>query len=396
MTMRSLRLSSTAACFFILLSKLCAATPIAGFWCGPGNDVPDLWTEVWQGVGALEELATCTDPAAIENRLDGLDEGMTALHFAAAQRDWSVADPVWTLRQDLSHNKSQIVAAVSRRETAKYNQWMRRLRWQLTTLQESFPSAIFRMSAPGMRVFAGVPTSMAPTVTVEATAPTLRPGLPVEVRLRLHDHNGQPIDCGQLLESHTRKLHALIVDSALRDYHHEHPVAAERRGEYTLTFTPLRSGDYFLWLEIVPSATGVTEMPRVVLSGDRLPSEAPPAVGNLTSAAGALRMHLTLEPEAVRPDCIATARLRVTDQEGRPCFNLQPFMDSFAHAVGFLDDQETIIHTHAQGGVPSEQRRGGPELRFIFAVPKAGQMNLFIQVKVNGKIETAPFSFPVG
>ena len=65
------------------------------------------------------------------------------------------------------------------------------------------------------------------------------PGQPARVTARLTKLEGTPIRAvDDLLVMHTERIHLLIVDRSLLDYHHEHPVATDTPGEYAFTFTP--------------------------------------------------------------------------------------------------------------------------------------------------------------
>jgi hypothetical protein len=57
--------------------------------------------------------------------------------------------------------------------------------------------------------------------------------------IRLTGPNGKPVTLNDLQEAHTEKLHLLIVDESLTDYHHEHP--APRRSRANTASTSSRS-----------------------------------------------------------------------------------------------------------------------------------------------------------
>src|SRR5207245_3582038 len=70
----------------------------------------------------------------------------------------------------------------------------------------------------------GIPLALQQTVraSVRATAP-LTVGKPATLFLRLERITGQPVLPADLIETHTRRIHLLIIDSSLTHYHHEHP-----------------------------------------------------------------------------------------------------------------------------------------------------------------------------
>jgi hypothetical protein len=87
----------------------------------------------------------------------------------------------------------------------------------------------------------------------------LRAGKIAKVTVRLSRRDGSPVVLSDLLVMHTQRIHLLIVDHSLSDYHHEHPKATGTRGEYEFSFTPRRSGPYRIWADLVPVASSVQE-----------------------------------------------------------------------------------------------------------------------------------------
>ena len=64
---------------------------------------------------------------------------------------------------------------------------------------------------------------------VQIDAP-LQVGVRVMGHLTLTSLRGEPITPDQLREVHTRKIHLLIIDGSLTDYHHEHPDSISHPG----------------------------------------------------------------------------------------------------------------------------------------------------------------------
>ena len=65
-----------------------------------------------------------------------------------------------------------------------------------------------------------------PLASIRASISTARPleaGQRAEAILELKRENGMPVLLTDLIEAHTEKIHLLIIDPALKDYHHEHP-----------------------------------------------------------------------------------------------------------------------------------------------------------------------------
>ncbi len=237
---------------------------------------------------------------------------------------------------------------------------------------------------------------------------TLRPDAPPtpgrECRLiaRLTQRDGSPVAESDLLVTHTRPIHLLIVDPALEDYHHEHPVPTGTPGEYAFSFVPAKATDYRVFADVVPTATGVQEYPCTDLPGTTAPNAAPPPHGENTFACEAGGLHFALSsgdegtnaPPQVRQ--VRTLRVTVSETNGQPAARLEPVMNAFAHLVGFYDDGRTVLHLHPEGGeITNPAQRGGPSLNFRFYPPKAGFVRLFCQVQINGMAVYAPFNVNV-
>ena len=206
-------------------------------------------------------------------------------------------------------------------------------------------------------------------------------------------NNDQCVDLNQLKEVHTRKIHLLVVDSTLTDYHHVHPTATKVAGEYQFSFVPQKKA-YRLWVDITPKATGEQTF-LVVDLGD--PEKTAPPVKTLSqeSTVGSYTFRLNIkDPLVVGQGAMAT--VNVTDHAGKPVTALQPVMGAFAHVVGFSEDLRTIAHIHPMGPEPkTPQERGGPTLSFHLEPKKAGFLKLFVQTRIGDKDFFAPFGVNV-
>ena len=103
--------------------------------------------------------------------------------------------------------------------------------------------------------------------TISTDAP-LEPGklahATLHLRRRTMDH---PVTLDQLIETHTRKIHLLIVDQSLVDYHHEHPQPTDTPGDYSFEFTPRKPGPYYAWADLRPLPFGLQEYDKTLMAG---------------------------------------------------------------------------------------------------------------------------------
>jgi Heavy metal binding domain len=235
--------------------------------------------------------------------------------------------------------------------------------------------------------------------TVRASISTAAPpsvGQPVAALLKLQRPNGDPVSPSDLIETHTKKVHLLIVDSSLTDYHHEHPVPTRNPGEYSFSFTPAKPGSYRVWADVRPYPLGLqeyamTDIPAAT-TGELLTNR----IVNFKATVDGLNYELILPQKTVQVGRPALARLRITTVEGKGFRQLEPVMNAFAHLVGFNEDHKTVMHMHPKGPpVLDPAARGGPELEFQIYALRPGFVRLFAQVQIESRSQFAPFGLQI-
>lgn len=231
------------------------------------------------------------------------------------------------------------------------------------------------------------------SVKAELTAPArLHADEKAAAVLRLTTEDGKPLTLDLLEIAHTEKLHLLIIDQTLTDYHHEHPVAGAKPGEYQFDFTPHHGGTYFIWADVVPTATGQQEYAhtQVQVHG---PPPSPDKTLNTIASSDGLKFSLTTEADAdLQAGQGTVVHVAVTTSDGKKFQQLEPVMGAFAHMVAFPDDLGSVMHVHPMGKEPqSPNERGGPQLSFHVEPEQAGFHKFFLQVQVDGKQVFAAF-----
>lgn len=236
-----------------------------------------------------------------------------------------------------------------------------------------------------------------PTVTalVRSSNP-LRVGTMTDGTLKLAKKDGSAVLLSDLNEMHTEKIHLLIIDSSLKDYHHEHPVETSIPGEYAFSFTPEKPGAYRMWADLVPTKSGVQEYAMTDIAaptqGELLTDR---AVINHATVEG-LVYQIEWDKPIIKAGEAVMGTLRIRSEDGDPYTQLEPIMGAFAHIVGFHEDYRSIMHIHPMGKEPTEpSERGGPELKFHFVAEKPGFVRLFAQVQIGGVSKFAPFGVQV-
>jgi hypothetical protein len=230
--------------------------------------------------------------------------------------------------------------------------------------------------------------------TISTDAP-LAAGQPARGVLHLRRSNGDPVTLEQLVETHTRKIHLLIVDKSLTDYHHEHPQPTEVPGDYAFAFTPTKPGSYYAWADLRPTPLGLQEYDKTIIMGTGSSEPVADKQARLVADSQGFHFQLTLAKAELKARDPTAAKLTVT-RNGKEFTQLEPVMGAFSHLVGFNEDGETVLHMHpTSGALLQESDRGGPVLDFKIYASTPGFTRLFAQVQINGRQVFAPFNIQV-
>ena len=309
----------------LLAHSIRAAAPGLEPWCGTaGGELPDLWQQTWLEVEALEEIPKADAWTNAPGRVSTLLNKFALLQRGSVKQGQQTMAHVRKALDALSKMRPQLIDAAGATNVTAFTQMVAEARSLLENLQRKYsPDALLSGVSP-------VNTTLLlpgqPTLSVKASSPRLVTNQPVQVDLRLRDATGDGVGSLQLIETHTRRLHAMVIDSSLEDYHHEHPITSGRPGDFTFLFTPRKTGDYLLWLDVTPLATARNETPEAVILG-AIPSLASPTrVTQMESSTDGWRFQLRLDRKKVTAGQPVQARLRVTDGQGRACFGLEPVM----------------------------------------------------------------------
>jgi hypothetical protein len=252
---------------------------------------------------------------------------------------------------------------------------------------------------PGMEMPASQPheaEASANTLKVAILAPQpLEVGKEMTVRLSLvRASDGKAVTFDDLKEAHTKKFHALIIDPTLTDYHHVHPVAAESGEGFQFSFTPKMPGDYRLWADVIPTASGKQEYVIADMKGKTASTGKIDKTISDTTTVDGLTFKLAFDQPLTSGQAVM-GKIMVS-KDGKPFTQLEPVMGAYAHIVGFSEDRKTVVHIHPMGAEPKQASdRGGPELSFHIEPGKSGFTKLFAQVRVGGKDIFAPLGVMV-
>jgi hypothetical protein len=238
------------------------------------------------------------------------------------------------------------------------------------------------------------------TMTLTPATAEVKPGIEGRFALTLVTASGKRIAPEDLLVTHTRRLHLLIIDPWLDDYQHVHPEPGRQPGEWAFAFKPKRAGVYRVFADFTPAATarGLYASADLPVGGARLPTgltlimQHEPA---WTAERAGYRFALTPATEPVRARQPVDLTFTVVKAEGG-AVRLEPVMGAFAHLVAFDEARSGFAHLHpTETDVTKSPDPVRPVLHFKITIPQPGRYVIWSQVKLGGRDVFAPFWFEV-
>lgn len=229
-----------------------------------------------------------------------------------------------------------------------------------------------------------------------------------------------------IIPDHGHLMHLFLIRMPEMDeFYHLHP-DEPATGTFTEKVPAVEGGSYAVFADIVRESgfpdtmTSKIDLPSgdkdVPLTRDDSSTTAPKVstvqAGSATVPVGAddhvewVRDANTLQ--AQKPTLL---RFRVTDKNGAPAKDLEPYMGMAGHLVILRRDLSVFAHVHPAGSIPmaalmllQKPGAGGgdsmagmnheavtSEITFPYGFPQPGDYRLFLQVKRAGHVETGVF-----
>ena len=215
-------------------------------------------------------------------------------------------------------------------------------------------------------------------------------GIPCPVELRLTHADGTPVNTAEIATTHTQKLHFLVVDDSLQDYHHLHPQPTAQAGVFSCSFTPRTNHSYSGWLDFATQQGQQPHQLPVTLSHSAFKTNPSAIFQNKKFALEGL--HFEWEAPTLQQGRDTTVNLHITDANGQSVCDLEPVMGAYAHLVGFSGDGKGMIHCHPMGEEPSHpDARGQSPLSFHIQPDTAGLTQFHLQIRHQGRDIFVPF-----
>lgn len=235
--------------------------------------------------------------------------------------------------------------------------------------------------------------------TIKAAISTKEPlqvGQKAEAILRLTKKDGSPVLMKDLEEAHTKRIHLLVIDTSLTDYHHEHPEPTGTPGEYAFSFTPRKPGPYRAWADLLPVASQEQEYSIADIAAPTQGEPITERAVKMQDEVEGLKYEIVFNKARLKLGDAAKGKLRITSPDGKIFTQLEPIMATYAHLVGFGEDYKSIVHIHPMGAEPkTDADRGAGSLEFHIEPEQPGLMRLYAQVQIGGVSKFARFTLDV-
>ena len=226
----------------------------------------------------------------------------------------------------------------------------------------------------------------------------------IAATVKLRTTTGKPLVPEDLLVTHTRRLHLLIVDPTLQDYQHVHPEPTKTAGEWRFEFSPQRAGAYRFFGDFTPVATGrglyASADAGVTAGGNAGRAEmrgntAPLRGGEREVLREGYRFTLDTAQQPARAGQPIDLKFAVR-REGGGAVPMEPVRGAFAHLVAFDGARSGFAHLHpAEIDLAKRPDAVRPELNFKLTIPQAGNYVVWAQLNLGGTEVFVPFGLTV-
>lgn len=236
----------------------------------------------------------------------------------------------------------------------------------------------------------------------------VRPGQPVNISFTVLQPSGRPLTQYKTGSGPHTGVHLIIVRDDLAYIIHQHPpVGPDGLLRQTVTFPA--PGPYRVLVDVYPNIPGGQPnfqlFTNVTVTGAYHPQPLPPFKPDLVVDG----YHFDMQPHAAIHAIQAEfVDVEVSDRRGhKPTF--VPWFGALAHAIFFHQGSLDYFHTHICApnapncgtlpGVASSRISGTStapgKLTIGVLLPEAGTWRLFLQMKLGGRIVTAPYTLKV-
>jgi hypothetical protein len=237
-------------------------------------------------------------------------------------------------------------------------------------------------------------------------AAPVRPGHPVAISFTVQLPSGKPLTTYKTGSGPHTGVHLIIVRDDLAYIIHQHPPIGPN-GLLSQTVTFPAPGPYRVLVDIYPNIPGGQPnfqlFSKIDVTGAYHAQPLPPFKAD--QVVDGYRLQMQVHP-ALHAIQAAFVKVKVLDPQGRGV-TFVPWFGALAHAIFFHQGSLDYFHTHVCGaGAPNctsilgatkvtgrATAPGELTLGVLLAVP--GTWELFLQMKLGGRVITAPYTLEV-
>ena len=367
---------------------------------GSFSSIGQAWAVVKSVAETCNKAISTGNLKPIHEETEKADAALKYLQSAGGVPDADKKARADAALKQLLNLSGELHSAADANDATKSAQALKKFEGAMKLVEIQYPAeALKAPSDMGAMDHGGGHMEMPAVATTKVSVTTADPlvvGKEARATVKLTKPDGTPMLLSDLKEAHTEKIHLLINDLSLGDYHHEHPTATATPGEYQFTFTPLKPGPYRVWADLVPIATDAQEYALADIAASTKSEPISNRTPSTSVEVDGLKYEVTFENPSLKAGEATLGKLRITTPDGKVFTQLEPVMGAYSHIVGFSEDLKSIAHIHPMGTEPSKPTdRGSGELDFHLLPAKAGLMRLYAQVRINGQDKFAPFTLEI-
>lgn len=207
----------------------------------------------------------------------------------------------------------------------------------------------------------------------------------INLKFLLRNPDGSYVFDQDLEETHTKKVHVIVVKNDLSEFLHLHPDTGDQFWSVNPTIkTP---GTYEVYADYkIKDKTEQVASTKITVGNISDSIQYPPINPDLKFTNNNITAQLVLDPN--KPNNLSVQLTK----DGNPFSDLQSYLGAAGHFIILEHNKpETFLHTHP---LDIQLPKDG-KLDFMTAFPEAGAYTGFLQIMANDFLLTFPITFQV-
>jgi hypothetical protein len=203
------------------------------------------------------------------------------------------------------------------------------------------------------------------------------------LRFAILDAAGEPVTDFEV--EHERRMHLIVARDDLTGFQHVHPEMSDS-GEWTVPLRLAEPGSYRVFADFHTDDESLTLSDSLLVTGDARSEGLPPVETQAESDGG-----FDVELDSNEPVAGGEAELEFTvTRDGEPVA-IQPYLGADGHLVALREGDLAYLHVHPLSDISGRAPTGEP-IAFAATFPTAANYRLYLQFKVDGRVETVEFT----